>query len=57
MADDAASPAEPFHLQRFLDAQTGSYTQALAELRAGHKRSHWMWTIFPQAAGLGQSPT
>jgi uncharacterized protein (DUF1810 family) len=44
-------------LQRFLDAQDsgGTYERALAELRAGHKTSHWMWFVFPQRAGLGQS--
>jgi uncharacterized protein (DUF1810 family) len=42
-------------LQRFVAAQDGVYAQALAELRRGAKRSHWMWFIFPQIAGLGQS--
>ena len=42
-------------LDRFVVAQDGVYPQALAELRAGAKRSHWMWFIFPQIAGLGQS--
>lgn len=42
-------------LDRFVAAQDGVYPQALAELRAGQKRSHWMWFIFPQIAGLGQS--
>lgn len=44
-------------LQRFLDAQDrgGTYERALAELRAGRKTSHWMWFVFPQRAGLGQS--
>ncbi len=44
---------------RFLSAQEdgGTYAAALAELRAGHKRSHWMWFVFPQVAGLGRSPT
>ena len=46
---------DPFHLQRFVDAQAGTYTQARAELSAGEKRSHWMWFIFPQIAGLGFS--
>jgi uncharacterized protein (DUF1810 family) len=46
-----------FDLQRFIDAQDGIYEQALAELRAGRKRSHWMWFVFPQIAGLGRSPT
>ena len=44
-------------LERFVLAQDGTYDQALGELRAGHKRSHWMWWIFPQVKGLGQSPT
>jgi uncharacterized protein (DUF1810 family) len=44
-----------YDLQRFVDAQEGVYATALAELRAGHKRSHWMWFIFPQIAGLGHS--
>jgi uncharacterized protein (DUF1810 family) len=49
---------DPFGLQRFVTAQDdgGTYPQALAELRAGHKRSHWMWFVFPQVAGLGRSP-
>lgn len=46
-----------FDLERFVDAQAHSYTAALAELQAGRKRSHWMWYIFPQFAGLGLSAT
>jgi uncharacterized protein (DUF1810 family) len=42
-------------LDRFVTAQADSYDIALAEIRAGAKRSHWMWYIFPQIAGLGQS--
>ncbi len=42
-------------LQRFLDAQKSDYEIALAEIRNGRKRSHWMWYIFPQIAGLGFS--
>jgi uncharacterized protein (DUF1810 family) len=44
-------------LQRFLDAQEAgrTYERALAELREGRKTSHWMWFVFPQIAGLGQS--
>ena len=49
--------ADPFNLQRFLDAQARSYEAALAELTAGAKRTHWMWFVFPQIAGLGLSPT
>jgi uncharacterized protein (DUF1810 family) len=47
-----------FRLQRFVDAQDrgGTYDTALAELRSGRKRSHWMWFVFPQIAGLGRSP-
>ena len=44
-------------LSRFLKAQEGSYAQALREIRAGRKRSHWMWYIFPQIQGLGFSST
>lgn len=44
-------------LARFVEAQRPIYQQALGELRAGDKRSHWMWFIFPQIAGLGRSPT
>ena len=46
-----------FDLDRFVQAQADSYACALAELRAGRKRSHWMWFVFPQIAGLGGSPT
>ncbi len=42
-------------LSRFVAAQEGVYPRALAELRAGAKRSHWMWFVFPQIAGLGSS--
>ena len=44
-----------YNLQRFVDAQAPVYDKVLAELRAGHKQSHWMWFIFPQVAGLGHS--
>ena len=44
-------------LSRFLKAQEYSYDQALQEIRAGRKRSHWMWYIFPQIQGLGFSST
>ena len=47
--------SDPFDLQRFVDAQSQTYAQALAELCAGHKRTHWMWFVFPQVAGLGRS--
>jgi uncharacterized protein (DUF1810 family) len=48
---------DPYNLQRFLDAQNDIYETAIAELRDGMKRSHWMWFIFPQLRGLGFSPT
>jgi uncharacterized protein (DUF1810 family) len=48
--------AESFDLTRFVDAQARNYDDALAELRAGRKTSHWMWYVFPQVAGLGFSP-
>lgn len=46
---------DPFDLQRFVDAQADIYDRALAECRAGRKRSHWMWFVFPQMRGLGSS--
>jgi uncharacterized protein (DUF1810 family) len=45
-----------FDLERFVEAQAGVHEQALAELRAGRKASHWMWFVFPQLLGLGRSP-
>ena len=48
---------DPYNLQRFIDAQDGVIDAALAELRAGLKRSHWMWFVFPQLDGLGHSAT
>ena len=44
-----------FNLSRFIEAQHASYTTALAELRAGRKRTHWIWFVFPQLQGLGRS--
>ncbi|QGG40532.1 DUF1810 domain-containing protein [Aeromicrobium yanjiei] len=56
MTADAAD--DPFDLQRFVDAQdNGTYERAVAELRDGHKTTHWMWFVFPQVAGLGRSET
>ncbi|MGY1745586.1 DUF1810 domain-containing protein [Blastococcus sp. SYSU D00695] len=51
--------SDSWELQRFVDAQdaAGTYERALAELRSGAKRTHWMWFVFPQVAGLGRSPT
>ena len=47
---------DPFDLQRFVDAQAPVYDRVLLELREGRKRTHWMWFVFPQVAGLGSSP-
>ena len=49
--------ADRFDLQRFVDAQASTYATALAEIQQGAKRSHWMWFVLPQIAGLGHSPT
>ena len=49
--------SDPFNLQRFLDAQARDYDTALAEIRSGSKRTHWMWYVFPQFEGLGTSST
>lgn len=46
---------DPFDLERFVEAQRGTYEQACAELRRGRKSGHWIWFIFPQIAGLGMS--
>ena len=51
------SESDRYHLQRFITAQDSVYAEVLAELRSGHKRTHWMWFVFPQAAGLGFSAT
>lgn len=51
------SAADPHDLARFLAAQAPVYDSALAEIRSGRKRSHWMWYVFPQYAGLGFSAT
>jgi uncharacterized protein (DUF1810 family) len=48
---------DPFDLERFVSAQQSHFATALAELRAGSKRTHWMWFVFPQMAGLGSSST
>ncbi|HZQ94221.1 MAG TPA: DUF1810 domain-containing protein [Candidatus Sulfotelmatobacter sp.] len=50
------SDHDPYDLERFLRAQDRVLDQMFAELRAGYKRSHWMWFIFPQIRGLGRSP-
>ncbi len=50
---------DPYDLERFVSAHDvdGTYDRAVAELRRGQKTGHWMWFVFPQIAGLGQSPT
>src|SRR5882724_3520289 len=47
--------ADPFDLERFVKAQAPVFGAALDELKAGHKRTHWMWFVFPQLRGLGHS--
>ena len=56
-SDDAHGSNRAFDLDRFVRAQEDVYEQALHEIRTGHKRSHWMWYIFPQLAGLAFSQT
>ncbi|WP_326546597.1 DUF1810 domain-containing protein [Mycolicibacterium sp. ND9-15] len=56
-SDESSTPHDPFDLQRFVDAQERVYDTVLAELRAGRKRSHWIWFVFPQLRGLGNSAT
>lgn len=48
-------PDDPFGLERYLKAQATTFDTALLEIKRGLKRSHWMWFIFPQIAGLGRS--
>ena len=55
MSDSVGRDSDPFALARFLDAQRDAYDIAIAELRAGRKRSHWIWFVFPQLKGLGRS--
>jgi uncharacterized protein (DUF1810 family) len=47
--------SDRYLLSRFVDAQWGSYEEAVAQIRRGAKRTHWMWFVFPQIAGLGTS--
>ena len=49
--------SDPYNLDRFVRAQEADFDRALAEIRNGRKRSHWMWYVFPQLDGLGFSPT
>ena len=63
MTDDRLNEARNRNLLRFVHAQdsggiydgTGTYSQALQEVKAGHKRGHWIWYVFPQMKGLGKS--
>ena len=47
---------DPYNLNRFVEAQASNYDDALAELHAGSKQTHWSWYVFPQVRGLGSSP-
>ncbi len=49
------NPSDPFDLTRFVEAQRDTFEDACDELEAGRKTTHWMWFMFPQVAGLGQS--
>lgn len=49
--------ADPYNVQRFVDAQSGVYPDVTRELRDGRKRTHWMWFVFPQLTGLGRTQT
>ncbi len=55
--NDMSGHNDPFGLNRFIEAQERVYDTVLSELKSGQKRSHWMWFIFPQIAGLGHSAT
>ena len=52
-----AVSGDEYDLTRFVEAQNKVYEQVLTELQNGEKRTHWMWFVFPQIAGLGESPT
>lgn len=56
-ATDLHSTDDPYNLTRFVQAQRHDYAHALAEIKSGKKRTHWMWYIFPQIDGLGFSAT
>jgi uncharacterized protein (DUF1810 family) len=57
LVSKSAPKNDPHDLNRFVRAQADDYARALAEVRAGRKRSHWMWYVFPQFRGLGFSST
>lgn len=56
-SDPTRPVGDPYDLSRFVRAQADTHERALAELRAGRKRTHWMWYVFPQLDGLASSPT
>lgn len=56
-ANETTGAGDPYDLNRFIEAQEGDYENAISEIRAGSKQSHWMWYIFPQYNGLGVSST
>ena len=56
MTDSETRAEDPHDLNRFVDAQAEDYARALSEICSGQKRTHWVWYIFPQLAGLGRSP-
>jgi uncharacterized protein (DUF1810 family) len=56
-ADGISENLDQFNLQRFVEAQRPIFQQVTSELGAGRKTTHWMWFVFPQIRGLGQSPT
>ena len=55
MGMNVNATSDRFNLQRFIEAQAGVHERVCAELRAGRKRSHWMWFVFPQIRALGSS--
>jgi uncharacterized protein (DUF1810 family) len=54
---DSGKAGDPFDLDRFVQAQEGSYQRALSEIKSGRKTTHWIWFVFPQIDGLGSSST
>lgn len=54
---ESGSANDPYNLDRFVQAQAQDYQRALAEIKSGRKRTHWMWYVFPQIDGLGISAT
>ena len=56
-SDESRTADDPYNLTRFVDAQEDDYVHALAEMKNGKKRTHWMWYIFPQLDGLALSTT